>query len=91
MNDTEKKFTLLSQLDIIMDNNYNNNQYYQYCFHDIRLIAINRVYYYIKSIEYLSVQLHSHFMECNIICDGKTRHAFDVNYCDIDEVIIQIR
>lgn len=91
MNDIEKKFSLLSQLDIIAQNNYNNNTYCEYYFYDIKFIVINHVYYYIKSFETLKIQLEEDYLHCVILSDdSEFRHDFEIKYNEINEIIIQV-
>lgn len=92
MNDMEKKFSLLSQLDVIAQNNYSNDTYCEYCFYDVKFIVINHVYYYIKLFESLKIQLEENYLHCIIIpdCDSYVKHDFEIKYSEIDEIIIQI-
>lgn len=90
MNDIEKKFSLLSQLDIITQNNYINNTYCEYCFNNIKFIVINHVYYYIKSLNKVKMQLEDDYLHCIVINDDDFKYDFEIKYDKIQEIIIQI-
>lgn len=90
MNDIEKKFSLLSQLDIITKNNYINNTYYEYCFNNIKFIVINHVYYYIKSLYQVRIQLEDNYLHCIVVMNDDDKYDFEIKYDKIQEIIIQI-
>lgn len=92
MNDTEKKLSLLSRLDIITQNDYHNNQYDDYCFYDVNFILINNVYYYIKSSESLKIILEDNYFHCIIINENTSnRNDFEIKYSDINDILIKLR
>lgn len=90
MNDIEKKFSLLSQLDIITQNNYINNTYCEYHFDNIKFIVINHVYYYIKSLSQVKIQLEDDYLHCIVIINDDVKYDFEIKYDKIQEIMIQI-
>lgn len=89
MNDVEKKFSLLSELDNIAQNDNINDIYKEYCFDNVRFILINDVYYYIKAYEKLKIQLEDSYLHCIIISNGDNKHKFEVKYNKINKILIQ--
>lgn len=90
MNYTEKKLSLLSQIDVIAQNDYINDTYQEYCFHGIKFIVINHVYYYFKSYEEVRIQLEKNHLHCVVLSIDNYKHDFEIKYSDINDIMIQI-
>lgn len=86
--DDTKKFSFLSKLDNILQDNYINDEVVRYDFGSVGTVILNNVVHNISSDEHASFILSLDELVVEIYKEGNLKNSYSLPYCFVDDIHI---
>jgi hypothetical protein len=88
MKEENKKFSFISKLDNVLQDNYINNDIVKYTFYSVCAVILNNVRYNVNQDEYVIFILHLDELIVEIYRENDLKSSYSLPYCFIDDIHI---